>query len=77
MRKLKIGDWVRYNNKNNFIIESIRDCGYIERGCPSHYDKTDVCPGLVNDCCYGIDRGYRLKILGVSNPNNNIIIKEL
>ena len=77
MRKLKIGDWVRDNNKNNFIIERIRDCGYIGRGCPSRYDKTDGCPGLVNGICYGINGGYRLKILGVSNPNNDIIIKEL
>jgi len=76
--KFKVGDVVIDNfgvSKYKFIIKTISDCRNREE-CLRAYGKSYICPGYVNDRCFGRGNVYHLKKIGISNPNNNIIVKE-
>lgn len=77
--KMKVGDIVKYNNYyprvlkrgKTFKIEKIRNCNV---NCC--FGRENLCPGYVNNSCFGYTEGYSLDMVGKGNPNNGIVIKK-
>ena len=80
MSKFKVGDMVISSLccdfRKEFIIKEIGNCR-TRRQCLIDYGKDYACPGYVNGRCYGVGNVYHLKKIGISNPNNDIIIKQV